>query len=95
MIKLRFQLIIRIIKTLVYCTLFAVGCYFIYEGQVIQRYTLGRTNFAEFEEELEEFPTILFFIDDGDKTALTNMEQISSSFTALKQISAQVTMVPF
>ena len=67
MIKLRSQSIIRLINTLVYCTLFAVGCYFIYQGQVIQRFTLGRTNFAEFEEELEEFPTILFFIDDGDK----------------------------
>ena len=69
MLEHSFHLIIRVFKTLVYCTLFAVGCYFIYEGQVIQRYTLGRTNFAEFDEELREFPTIVFFIDDGDKNS--------------------------
>ena len=71
MMKLNFKssmlkLIFQIINSLAYCSLFALGCYFIYEGQVIQRYTLGRTNFAEFDEELVEFPTIVFFIDNAD-----------------------------
>ena len=85
MMKLSFQLFIQIVNTLVYCILFAVGCYFIYQGQVIQRYTLGRTNFAEFEEELEEFPTLVFFIDNGDKN---RTYKYGTDFTILYSLEA-------
>ena len=35
-----------------------LGCFFIYQGEVWQRFHLGRTNFAKYDEEITELPTI-------------------------------------
>ena len=51
--------VIQLIEKLVYIALICVGCFFIYQGDVLQRFQLKRTNFAEYEENLTEFPTIL------------------------------------
>ena len=39
--------------------IFGIGIYFIYEGEVIQRYLAGRTDFYQYNEGITEFPTIL------------------------------------
>ena len=42
--------------------LVGVGIYFIYMGDVIPRFWLGRTNFAEYQEVMNELPTISTYI---------------------------------
>ena len=64
------KLVLQITDSFLYCFLFILGCYFIYQGQVVQKFTLGRTNFAEFDEELTELPTLVAFIDDGGTNSL-------------------------
>ena len=47
---------------LVYLGLLGLGIFFIFEGDVIQRFQLKRTNWAVYEEEIFEFPTIITYI---------------------------------
>ena len=68
--KINTRLVVPITDSFLYCFLFGLGCYFIYQGQVVQKFTLGRTNFAEFDEELTELPTLVAFIDDGGTNSL-------------------------
>ena len=49
----------QLINQSVYLALICVGCFFIYQGDVLQRFHLKRTNFAEYEEDLTELPTIM------------------------------------
>ena len=41
---------------------------FIYQGDVLQRFQLKRTNFAEYEEETTELPTIQTWLGFGNLT---------------------------
>ena len=43
---------------LLYVALAILGFFFIYHGEVIQRFNKGKTFFAEYNEALDEFPTI-------------------------------------
>ena len=70
MIYPKTKAVVQITDSFLYCFLFGLGCYFIYQGQVVQKFKLGRTNFAEFDEELTEFPTLVTFIDDGGTNSL-------------------------
>ena len=40
----------------------ALGCYFIYQGEVVQKYKSKMTNFALSEENIAELPTIKTWI---------------------------------
>ena len=60
---------LSIFDTLVYVALTSIGFYFIYEGEVIQKYSSGRTNYAEYDEPITELPTIVFSLD-GDSSAI-------------------------
>ena len=57
------QLFIQIIDRLTYLALSILGLYFIVEGNVIQNFRSGKTNFAQYSEPVTEIPTILTFID--------------------------------
>ena len=48
-----------VIEWLGYIGLLSVGIYFILEAEVLKRYQLGRTNYAQFEESVSERPTIV------------------------------------
>ena len=52
----------KALNNLVYIALAVMGCYFIYHGQVWQRFSLKGTNFAEYEEPVTELPTIVTYI---------------------------------
>ena len=54
-----FQASNHICRNFVYVILLCLGVYFIYAGQIIQKFQQKRTNFAEYGEEITEFPTIL------------------------------------
>ena len=51
------------IDRIVYLSLLGLGMYFIYEGDVVYRYRLRKTNFAERSEPVKELPTILAHIE--------------------------------
>ena len=55
--------VFQIVDKLIYISLFSLGCFFIYKGQVVEKFNWKRTNFAEHDEDLAEFPTISTFID--------------------------------
>ena len=50
------------IDKILYVALAILGFYFIYQGQVIQRFSEEKTIFAEYDEALDEFPTITTYI---------------------------------
>ena len=50
------------LERLFYSILLGVGCYLIYEGDVVQKYLRRRTNFAIHEEDISELPTIVTYI---------------------------------
>ena len=51
-----------IVRALFYFTLFGVGIYFIYQGDVVQRYLLRRTDFTVYEEDITELPTVVTYL---------------------------------
>ena len=56
------QMISVLVQNVLYFSMLGLGIFFIYEGEVIQRFQLRRTNFAVFEEDLTELPTITTYI---------------------------------
>ena len=52
------QYAVKLSNTLVYVCLLSVGIYFIYQGNVVQRFYQKKTNFAEYTEAIIEMPTI-------------------------------------
>ena len=75
----RRQHLFTIVDNVLYLCLMFLGFYFIYEGYVVPRFVSKRTNFAQYEETVKEFPTILTFIDipQKDKFQLGNDFNIS------------------
>ena len=57
------KIVSLIIDVLVYVTMLGLGIYFIYQGDVIQRFHLMRTNFMVYEEPIYEHPTIITWLD--------------------------------
>ena len=65
------ELIIKALNKVVYIILLCVGIYFIYEGDIVQKFRLKRTNFAvALGERLAELPTILTFVHQQSKNKL-------------------------
>ena len=65
------EFIIEAVNKVVYSTLLFVGIYFIYEGDIVQKFRLKRTNFAEsFGERMSELPTIVVFLSPKPRTNL-------------------------
>ena len=51
--------LIKTLNALVYISLFSLGCFFIYQGNVVQRFQEKKTNNAEHTEVAAEMPTIV------------------------------------
>ena len=64
MFLLKKEHVLKLLDNLLYFSLLGLGIYFIYIGDVIPRFWIGRTNFAEYEEAMNELPTISTFIID-------------------------------
>ena len=50
--------ILALTQKLVYLCMLGLGIYLIYQGEVLQKFQLMRTNFAVYKEHIFEFPTI-------------------------------------
>ena len=61
------KIVSLIIDKLVYVTMLGLGIYFIYQGEVVQRFHLMRTNFMVYEEPIYEHPTIITYISPSIK----------------------------
>ena len=61
-------LALAITEQLVYLCMLGLGIYFIYQGQVLQKFHLMRTNFAVYRERIFEPPSIMtgFYPFNGD-----------------------------
>ena len=53
---------ISLVNKLFHLTMLALGCYFIYQGEVIQKYNSKMTNMAVTEEDIYALPTIKTWI---------------------------------
>ena len=62
MFLLKKEHVLKLLDNLLYFSLLGLGIYFIYIGDVIPRFWIGRTNFAEYEEVMNELPTISTYI---------------------------------
>ena len=51
-----------VLNSLVYLAMLAMGLYFIYQGGVVQRFILKRSNFATYEDQITELPTIVIWV---------------------------------
>ena len=58
----RIKDLFKVIDGLILFLLMGLGFYFIYKGDVLNRFQLKRTNFAEYTEDLSEIPTVTTWI---------------------------------
>ena len=59
---LQLKTIFVLVEKLVYFTMFSLGVYFIYQGEIVHRFQLQRTNFAVYEEAIIELPSTVMYI---------------------------------
>ena len=64
MLQIKKEHVPLLLDNFIYFILLAIGIYFIIEGEVVQRYLLGLTDFYQYMEALTEFPTIVTYITD-------------------------------
>ena len=55
-----------VVDKIFYITLSILGIYFIYQGNVIQKFNAEKTFFAEYDEPVTEFPSIITHFDGFD-----------------------------
>ena len=60
MLETRF--IIAALNKTVYIALLILGCYFIYQGQVVERFVDEKCDFSDYPEDVSELPTLQTFI---------------------------------
>ena len=65
MLKTRF--IITALNRTVYIALLILGCYFIYQGKVIERFANKKCDFSEYAEDVSELPTLQTYISPYNK----------------------------
>ena len=57
------QLLIKIVETFACLALVCTAMVFIWQGEVIQRYLQKKTNFYQYDEDIQELPSILTWLD--------------------------------
>ena len=58
---LKFDTVPQIVGKVIYWILLALGCYFIYEGDVLEKFTQKKTSFSENDEALTEYPNVMTY----------------------------------
>ena len=70
----------NIIDKVVYLVLLCLGIYFIYQGGVVQRFHMKRTNFAEYSEPMTELPTIIIWIRTSSRGVIRYQRDVNISY---------------
>ena len=66
-----------LIDKLVYVCLFCLGSYWVYKGDAVTKYILGRTAFSEFSEPISQLPTISACVEMNDSYKYGDIFNIS------------------
>ena len=64
----KIKILFNILGKMVYFCTLGIGVYFIYEGEVVQRFQRRRTNFAHYEEQVSELPIHTISVWTKNKT---------------------------
>ena len=62
--KVSTKCVVQVVEKIACIAFLGLGCFFIYQGEVWQRFNLRRTNFALYDEEITELPTIYTVINN-------------------------------
>ena len=62
-----YKTLYQCLDQLIYSAFLFLACYFIYVGDVLDKFRSKRTNFAEYLEPVTELPTITTYIQSTDK----------------------------
>ena len=81
MFESHFKILLFVIENMIYITLLGVGIYFIYEGDVVQRYHRKRTNFAVYEEPMTELPTVVTYVQLATNEQIKLTEDFNIQYT--------------
>ena len=79
-----FSNIAVVLDKIIYITLSILGIYFIYQGNVIQKFYAEKTFFAEYDEPVTEFPSIITGIDGPNKKKLKYGKDFNISYCTLR-----------
>ena len=63
MFSFKLKYVFKAISCVIYVSLLYLGCYFISEGKVWERFQHKKTSFAEYTELLTELPSLITWID--------------------------------
>ena len=66
----------QVVEVVSYIFLMCLGGFFIYEADIINRFQLKRTNFAEYYEPIIERPTVMSWIEYLSGMATTNATSV-------------------
>ena len=83
--------VLQLCEKSIYLALVCLGFYFIYQGDVLQKFQLKRTNFAEYEEPITELPTYFVWLSPYDSRLMLgdnfNMSILDETTDPLNSIS--------
>ena len=83
----RVKVILLVFEWIVYFCMLGMGIYFIYYGELVQKFQLQKTSFAAYEEPISNLPTIVTFIKPWNKNITFGKDfEISISFNYSKYI---------
>ena len=76
----RYKRLYHILDKLIYSAFLLLACYFIYMGDVLDKFRSKRTNFAEYLEPVTELPTITTYIQSTDQGFLLYGKDFNISY---------------
>ena len=83
MLKPEVTQIFKIVGKVKYAVFLVLGFYFIFQGNVIEKYNLKKTTFTEEVEDVTELPTIMTAVVHRESRSLTYGDDFSISFGIL------------
>ena len=87
MMKPDISQILHLIGNVKYVIFLIMGSYFIFQGNVIQKYNLRKTSFTEEVEDVTELPTIMTTVVHRERGSLTYGNDFSITFENLNSTS--------
>ena len=82
MIQFNLKLLLVVIDKVLYMAFLCTGIYFIYQGKVLERFLLERTDFSEYDEAITELPTLVAYVDPLDPNILKLGRDFNISYGA-------------
>ena len=84
-----------IIQKMIYLALLLLGLYWVYQGDSVNQYISGKTNFAEFSEPISELPTMFTYIYYTRNTTYQFWDDYNISFGISEEWMEDLTPLAF